>query len=227
MTFLQRLHQITGANIAASNQRVGNAASGGSWQLETRIGQITSGLAFLPEVTQAYAGVFSTPPISLQTITGTFDESDNIVANALVKSLESGASLLTFFNADQPLPEEGVVVTVNSDITGSLTDYFTDLAGPFRAGGEVLEAVYDETGRATGFNFRIDEPNGILSLPVGGEENGSQQVNFFLEDGVGYTINEDASNATVTFYDTLAQVPEPTVVPEVGFTVSNNTLDES
>lgn len=228
-TFLQRLHQITGANIAASNQLVGNAASGGNWKLESRIGKITSGLAFVPEVTQAYAGVFVTPEVSLQTITGTFDESDNIVANGLVKSVESGASLLSFvFSLNEPPPEKGVIVTVNSDIAGSLDDYFSNLGrSPFSPGGEVLEAVYDETGRATGFRFRIDEPNTILNLYVDGAENVPEQISFVLEDGVGYTVNEDASDATVTFYDTLEQVPEPKVVPEVGFTVSNNNLVES
>ena len=56
--FLERLHQLTTANIAASAQRVGNPASGGSWELEYHIGQISTELAFLPELMQAYSGVF-------------------------------------------------------------------------------------------------------------------------------------------------------------------------
>ena len=56
--FLERLHQLTNANIAASAQRVGNPASGGSWELEYHIGQISTELAFLPELMQAYSGVF-------------------------------------------------------------------------------------------------------------------------------------------------------------------------
>ncbi|NEP45028.1 MAG: DUF4347 domain-containing protein [Okeania sp. SIO2G4] len=57
--FLNSLHQLTGANIAASAHRVGNIAKGGSWQLEIRIGQVNSGLALLPEVIQGYGGVFA------------------------------------------------------------------------------------------------------------------------------------------------------------------------
>ena len=56
--FMLRLHQLTGANIAASAQRVGNAGKGGSWQLEYILGQMKSGLAFAPAVVREYSGVF-------------------------------------------------------------------------------------------------------------------------------------------------------------------------
>jgi Ca2+-binding RTX toxin-like protein len=56
--FLERLHQLTGANIAASAERIGNAAKGGSWNLERRFGQISTSSAFLPELMQVYPGVF-------------------------------------------------------------------------------------------------------------------------------------------------------------------------
>lgn len=56
--FMQVLHQLTGANIAASTKKVGNAAKGGSWELETVIGEIKSLLAFEPQVIRNYPGVF-------------------------------------------------------------------------------------------------------------------------------------------------------------------------
>jgi hypothetical protein len=56
--FLEQLHQLTGANIAASAERIGNGALGGSWHLERRLGQISTSSAFLPELMQAYPGVF-------------------------------------------------------------------------------------------------------------------------------------------------------------------------
>jgi len=56
--FMLRLHQLTGANIAASAQRVGNGGKGGSWQLEYILGQMKSGLAFEPAVVREYPGVF-------------------------------------------------------------------------------------------------------------------------------------------------------------------------
>ncbi|NEO90271.1 MAG: DUF4347 domain-containing protein [Moorea sp. SIO3G5] len=56
--FLERLHQITGTEIAASANRTGNAALGGDWNLECCTGQIGVDSAFLPELMQVYQGVF-------------------------------------------------------------------------------------------------------------------------------------------------------------------------
>ncbi|MEG5135613.1 DUF4347 domain-containing protein, partial [Microcoleus sp. A6-C6] len=40
LQFIQKLHQLTGANIAASNNKTGNSAAGGDWELEVKIGNI-------------------------------------------------------------------------------------------------------------------------------------------------------------------------------------------
>ena len=49
--FLTKLHQLTGANIAASGRRIGNAALGGTWELEVTVSQfpIPFPLTFRPE----------------------------------------------------------------------------------------------------------------------------------------------------------------------------------
>ncbi|MEG5243203.1 DUF4347 domain-containing protein, partial [Microcoleus sp. A6-D4] len=56
--FLHQLHQLTGANIAASAHPVGNPSKGGTWNLEHKLGNITSPIAFSPEVCNAYPGIF-------------------------------------------------------------------------------------------------------------------------------------------------------------------------
>jgi hypothetical protein len=168
--------------------------------------------------------------VSLQTITGTFDSSDNILASNLVRSLEEGASLLTFvFDTEGEIPEGGLVVDVISDI--DLTDYFTGLGRPpFSPGGQILEAIYDpETGEGIGFKFRIDQPNALVSLTLINDDaaTGTVPATFTLESGEGYAVDPEASSSTVTFYDTLANVPTPTVVPEVSFSASTTDLVES
>ena len=40
LQFIQNLHQLTGANIAASNNKTGNQALGGDWELEVKTGTI-------------------------------------------------------------------------------------------------------------------------------------------------------------------------------------------
>ena len=58
--FLQELHELTGANIAASNTTVGNAALGGSWNLETILPNTHTSLAcpFSPQTTATYPYTF-------------------------------------------------------------------------------------------------------------------------------------------------------------------------
>lgn len=57
VAFIQKLAQLTGANIAASRTLTGNAALGGNWNLEYTTAEIKPDLAFQPEVLQAYPAV--------------------------------------------------------------------------------------------------------------------------------------------------------------------------
>ncbi|MFN6567930.1 MAG: DUF4347 domain-containing protein [Dendronalium sp. ChiSLP03b] len=54
---VQRLSQITGADVAASNDITGNAELGGDWDLEVKVGSIESDLALTPEVTKTYRSI--------------------------------------------------------------------------------------------------------------------------------------------------------------------------
>ncbi len=57
--FLEKLHALTGAAIAASKTRTGNADQGGDWNLEVTLGNPVVELAIAPEVQATYAGVFA------------------------------------------------------------------------------------------------------------------------------------------------------------------------
>ncbi|MEB3357375.1 MAG: DUF4347 domain-containing protein, partial [Synechococcales bacterium] len=57
--FITKLHQVTGASIAASTTRVGNAALGGNWNLDYRIAHPCAAIAFTRPTQQAYAGVLN------------------------------------------------------------------------------------------------------------------------------------------------------------------------
>ncbi len=60
VAFVERLSQLTGANIAASNNLTGSAALGGDWELEVTTGKIETALAFSAEAREAYSGVLGT-----------------------------------------------------------------------------------------------------------------------------------------------------------------------
>ncbi|WP_375499986.1 DUF4347 domain-containing protein, partial [uncultured Nostoc sp.] len=57
--FVNKLHQLTGSNIAASVTLTGNANLGGNWILEMKIGVIDAPLAITPSTQSAYAGILS------------------------------------------------------------------------------------------------------------------------------------------------------------------------
>jgi RHS repeat-associated protein len=58
--FIAKLHQATGAKIAASAQRVGNPALGGGWQLEVKTSvDVVPSLAFSADTLTMYQGIFA------------------------------------------------------------------------------------------------------------------------------------------------------------------------
>ena len=63
--FIQRLHQLTGANIAASSTAVGCSKGGGNWQLDVKIGEITSEIALIKNVQKNYPGIFIIERVSV------------------------------------------------------------------------------------------------------------------------------------------------------------------
>jgi uncharacterized repeat protein (TIGR01451 family) len=58
--FVQKISDIIGVNIAASNNLTGSAALGGDWELQIATGQINSELAFEKEVLESYTSVLAT-----------------------------------------------------------------------------------------------------------------------------------------------------------------------
>ncbi len=58
---IQQLHQVTGADIAASTNRTGNAQRGGDWVLEAQTGKIETPIAFNATARQAYTGILPPP----------------------------------------------------------------------------------------------------------------------------------------------------------------------
>ncbi|MEK0196091.1 DUF4347 domain-containing protein, partial [Microcoleus anatoxicus] len=58
--FIQKISEITGANIAASNNLTGSAALGGDWELEITTGKINTEIAFEKQVLEDYPSVLAT-----------------------------------------------------------------------------------------------------------------------------------------------------------------------
>ena len=57
--FVGKLSQLTGATIAASVDRTGSVANGGTWNLAFSTGEIREPLAFMPSTLMTYTGTFA------------------------------------------------------------------------------------------------------------------------------------------------------------------------
>lgn len=167
--------------------------------------------------------------VSLQTVTALFGDEDTLIAPVITKSPEDGTSILSFvLTADGEIPEDGLIVTVNSNI--QFRDHFAFLAErPFMIGGELVGAVFNEAGEATGFQFKMTESKALLNLRPQDNSDAisNDQATFTLEAGEGYSIDTNASSSTVTFYETVAEVPAPDVTPEVHLSVDTTALNET
>ncbi|MEK0188461.1 DUF4347 domain-containing protein, partial [Microcoleus anatoxicus] len=69
--FVKRLSEITGADIAASDNLTGNAAKGGDWDLEIAMGKIEAAVPFNQEAMKAYDGVLLNYNVTVATDDGT------------------------------------------------------------------------------------------------------------------------------------------------------------
>ncbi|MFN6484498.1 DUF4347 domain-containing protein [Nostoc sp. DedQUE02] len=104
--FLSKLHQLTGANIAASANPTGSTLKGGDWELEVTIGKIDTSLAFSETVREAYTSVLAI--ITLTGLTNPLTEggaTDTLGVSVNVASLLSSLGVVgkTLVNGGAPI----------------------------------------------------------------------------------------------------------------------------
>jgi len=174
-----------------------------------------------PAASEATLTIEETPPvISVDLVGGVFEGSDLLTPN-LIENPDAGTSVLSVVvQSDAPVPEEGLVVNINTDLA-DITEFIEGSNFvPTSFGGEVLGAIYDAEGNATGLKVRIDGPNAVVNF-VGGlglDGDGPHDVSFSVEAGADYIASTDS--ASITVYDTIDQVPVATAVPEIGISIA-------
>ncbi len=185
--FLQVLHQLTGANIAASTKKVGNAAKGGSWELETLIGEVKSLLAFEPPVIRNYPGVFG------QFGTDVFDE----------KKLPT----LDFSQATYQVNEDGLIVGIDVIIkrTVSVRGRSTvevQLSDSSAKGGEDFDNATQTV------EFAHGEESKTITIPISNDSilEGDEDFTLTLKNPSEGTFIGPLGTATMTILDN--EVPE-------------------
>ena len=118
--FIQKLSQITGADVAASVDLTGSIAKGGNWILEKATGAIKAGQAFTKKVRDAYEDVLAT-----FTVTNNNDSGAGSLRQAIIGANTTGGADDIVFNIGSggvqtialqtPLP--AIVSQINLDAT--------------------------------------------------------------------------------------------------------------
>lgn len=193
--FLQQLHQLTGANLAAAESRVGN----GDWNLEAQIGRPNSEIIFSKSLQQSYSSYFA-PTVSLGLSPNRVIENEN--------------TLTTWsFNLSEPPPVGGTVVRFAGDSPQVITQWdlfqldFSGLAGT----PEDVSPNLDFSA----FNLTIVDQNASISIPIFNDfiDEGPTPVAWSISPVSGGTVNPAASSALVTIYDDASQLPGPVPPP--------------
>ncbi|MEL4896888.1 pre-peptidase C-terminal domain-containing protein [Crocosphaera sp. Alani8] len=164
------------------------------------------------------------PEVTLGLLGGTFTGND-LIAPYLVESTESGIPILSVvLQSDGVIPEDGLIVDVNTDLP-DITEFVNEAQfNPTAFGGQVISAIYNEDGIATGLRVRMDGPNTVVNFQsgVGLEATGPQIVNFFIEEGEGYIASTETAGIRV--YDNLDQVPPLEEIPEIGISIRGRSI---
>ncbi|MGD1716895.1 DUF4347 domain-containing protein [Dapis sp. BLCC M172] len=217
--FVRQLHQLTGANIAASETLTGNVSRGGNWNLEVIFGQLKSALAFTPEVRTSYAGVLAN--IVVDTTNDVVDDSDDVTslregiiqANSTpeddIIQLTAGSTYnLTISGSD-----EDAAVTGDLDIVGGGGEITVISQGEEKAvvdaGGEtgIGDRVFHVLSDAALQLENVEVTGGFVTNGSGGgiSNSGSLTMNNstvsgnledFLSDGGGGIHNTGTANIT-------------------------------
>jgi CSLREA domain-containing protein len=215
--FVAKLHQLTGANIAASRQPIGNAALGGSWELEVRTTDMEVSLAFSEATQQAYAGILTTFTVN---DTGDVDDGD---PNNDITTLREAINLANATTGEDTITFGGVFTDTTPDVitltSGQLTikDNVTILgtgASQMTVSGNNASRVFEISG--VGTDAIVD------SLTIANGNDGGLLIN---ETTILNLTNSTVSNNTTS--QDGGGITNSGILNLTNSTVSNNTTPQN
>lgn len=218
--FVQKLHQLTGAKIAASTTAIGNSTDGGNWELDVMLENITNKthkseaerklpLAFRSEAMAAYAGVLAT-----FTVNSTDDTDDGDINNGVTTLREainaanasSGEDTITFGGSvfTDTTPDKITLTNGQLLINDSLTIIGTGI-NQLTLSGDANNNGYNDSGDVRLFFVNQGTVNLSNFTLSGGRSKGGNGENYGGGGGAGMGgalfINDGivtVSNATFT-----------------------------
>ncbi|MEG4964544.1 DUF4347 domain-containing protein, partial [Microcoleus sp. K4-C2] len=168
IAFVRKLRELTGANIAASNNLIGSAKLGGNWQLNVTAGRVKTAIAFETKTQETYSAVLIT------LVDETFQDASLIGPWISGVSGPSDAPALTAGTGTESFPG------LNIDQPGSGALRLTS-----RSFDQSTFAIYNsQVPASSGLKivFEIFAYNGTARPPIPANLTGDG-ISFFLIDG--------------------------------------------
>lgn len=193
--FVDKLHQLTKANIAASRQRIGNAALGGHWELEVRTTDMEASLAFAETTQKAYAGVLATFTVNN---TGDIDDGDR---NNGITTLREAINLANTTAGDDAIAFGGIFKDTTPDtitLTSGQLTITDDLSilgtgtSKLTVSGKNASTVFEISGLGTGVNI-----NGLAIASGSIKINRTSILNLAKSSVSGNTTGSGISNSGI------------------------------
>ena len=203
--FLQQLHQLTGLNIAASEQSIGRVGSQSNWVLETQLGTVQTPIIFSEQLQASYPGRLETVNFSVNTDT----------------LIESEGTPLSFnFTVDGPIPAGGSVVRLEADVSQAINQWNLFDLNLTGIQGQPVDVSPNQDFSA--FEVTIVEPNASITLPVFNDfVDDSPQTFVWTVTPVSPGTTVSNGTATVTIFDDPSEVPAGNTPP----TADNDSYD--
>ncbi|MEM8828382.1 MAG: DUF4347 domain-containing protein [Cyanobacteria bacterium P01_G01_bin.19] len=201
-SFLQHLHQLTKANIAASTLKVGNAAGRNNWDLTTYFGKVATPVIFSSNLQKSYRGNFAEVSFSI--------EPDVAIET-------EGAEVTFNFTLDEAPPPEGTVVILSSNEASSINRF---VLGGF---GEELEFTGIDGANENPLFFDVSQNLDFSALAVNiRAQNASITGELFNSpddeslDGPGNPSIEDAADVAEEVTWTISEIAPEDVPSGLG-----------
>ena len=202
--FIQQLHQLTGANIAASTEKVGSTDAGGNWQLDTQIGGIDTPIVFSERLQQQYSGQFEDPVVRFEIIPSVVSEEGSVEER----------TILFQYTVDGTIPEGGLSILASNENE----DLFN--AQGFEGGNFDAFEIGETFEDINAFEIILTQPVSIASVVLTNDLIQEEDVTItsfmdvlpFPEDlfDTPYRADPDSSS-TITFTDGVEFADSPTV----------------
>jgi Domain of unknown function (DUF4347)/Lamin Tail Domain/RTX calcium-binding nonapeptide repeat (4 copies) len=152
--FVQQLSQLTGADVAVSDDLTGNAVLGGDWDLEVKTGKIEAPLAFQVGVLESYNGILPSSGIVISQVYGGGGNSGATYKNDFIELFNRGTTAVNV---------SGWSVQYAS-ATGNFSSNITNLSGIIAPGSYYL--IQQDAGTGGTSNLPTPDliPNNLINI---------------------------------------------------------------